>query len=110
MEVATIPVVLVGQSYFYMHQPLNTWLFENIIFELQSVIKIFAKGPKIHKLKSSLSPAINVELQEHFKQSIHGCNIDCGGKGTPSAWKGGLPKIFCHWLSEKTEKKKKKMK
>ena len=85
MEVATIPVVLVDQFYFYMHQPLNTWLFENNIFELQSVIKIFAKGPKIHKLQSSLSPAINGELQEHFKQSIHDCNIDCGGKGTPSA-------------------------
>ena len=90
MEVATIPVVLVGQFYFYMHQLLNTWLFENIIFELQSVIKIFAKGPKIHKLKSSLSPAINVELQEHFKQSIHGCNIDLGERG-PQV----LEKVVC---------------
>ena len=34
MEIATIPVALVDQFYFYMHQPIKTWLFKKIIFEL----------------------------------------------------------------------------
>ena len=28
MEIVTIPVVLVDQFYFYMHQPIKPWLFE----------------------------------------------------------------------------------
>ena len=32
MEIVTIPVVLVDQFYFYMHQPIKPWLFEKIIF------------------------------------------------------------------------------
>ena len=34
MENVTIPVGLVDQFYFYMHQLIKAWLFENIIFEL----------------------------------------------------------------------------
>ena len=34
MEIVTNPVVLVDLFYFYMHQPIKAWLFENIIFEL----------------------------------------------------------------------------
>ena len=34
MEIETVPVVLVDQFYFYMHQPIKAWLFEKIIFEL----------------------------------------------------------------------------
>ena len=32
MEIVTIPVVLVDEFSFYMHQPRMTWLFEKIIF------------------------------------------------------------------------------
>ena len=34
MEIVTIPVVLVYQFDFYMHQPIKAWLFEKITFEL----------------------------------------------------------------------------
>ena len=34
MEIVTIPVALVNQFYFYMHQPMKIWPFEKIIFEL----------------------------------------------------------------------------
>ena len=34
MELVTIPVGLVDQFYFYMHQVIKIWLFEKIIFEL----------------------------------------------------------------------------
>ena len=34
MEIVTISVVLVGQFYFYLHQPIKAWLTEKIIFEL----------------------------------------------------------------------------
>ena len=33
MEIVTIPVVLVDQFHFYMHQPIKTWLFKKIIFD-----------------------------------------------------------------------------
>ena len=33
MEVVTIPVALVNQFYFYMHQRIKAWLFEKIILE-----------------------------------------------------------------------------
>ena len=46
------------------------------------VTKIFAKGSEIHKLRSFLSPTINVELQVQFNQRLHGYNIDCGERGT----------------------------
>ena len=32
MEIVTILVVLVDQFYFYMHQPIKPWFFEEIIF------------------------------------------------------------------------------
>ena len=34
MEILTIPIGLVDQFYFYMHQLKKAWLFETIIFEL----------------------------------------------------------------------------
>ena len=34
MEIVTIPVVLVNQFYFYIHQPMRDWLFEKIVFQL----------------------------------------------------------------------------
>ena len=30
MEVVTIPVVLVGESYFYMHHPIKAWLLKKL--------------------------------------------------------------------------------
>ena len=33
MEIVTILVVLLGQFWFYMHQPIKAWLFEKNIFE-----------------------------------------------------------------------------
>ena len=37
MEIATIPVALVDQFYFYMHQLIKAWLFEKINFELDII-------------------------------------------------------------------------
>ena len=37
MEIVTIPVVLVDQFYFYIHQPIKPWLFENIVFRTLSL-------------------------------------------------------------------------
>ena len=34
MEIVIILIVLVDQFYFNMHQPIKTWLFEKITFEL----------------------------------------------------------------------------
>ena len=34
VAIVTIPVVLVDKFHFYMHQPVKTWLFEKISFEL----------------------------------------------------------------------------
>ena len=34
MEIMAIPVVLVDQFYFFIHQPIKAWLFDKIIFEL----------------------------------------------------------------------------
>ena len=34
MEIVTIPVGQVDESYFYMHYPTKAWLFEKMIFEL----------------------------------------------------------------------------
>ena len=34
MEIMAIPVVLVDQFYFFIHQPMKAWLFDKIIFEL----------------------------------------------------------------------------
>ena len=34
MEFVTIPLVLVDQFYFYMHQCIKAWLFEKNIFKL----------------------------------------------------------------------------
>ena len=34
MEIVTIPVVLVDKFYFYMHRPIQAWIFEKNFFEL----------------------------------------------------------------------------
>ena len=62
-------------------------LFFIFFFNFQTIgdKNLFVKGPEIHKLQSSYSPAINVELPVQFNQRLHGYNINCGEKGTPSA-------------------------
>ena len=56
-----------GWSILFLYAPAHkVCLLIKFMFELQSVTKIFAKGSEIHKLKSSLSPVIHVELQVQF--------------------------------------------
>ena len=82
----SLPAILLQATgrYLRFHRKLTLQTFNleaSTTFNLQLVTKIFAKGPKVHKLQSSFSPSINVELQVQFKQILHGYNIDCGGKG-----------------------------
>ena len=44
MKIVTIPVVLVGEFYFYMHHPVKAWLFEKIIFELVYLSHVVLKS------------------------------------------------------------------
>ena len=66
---------------------------------LQSVTKISesARNSQIAEFPFSCNQC---ELPVQFNQNLHGYSSDCGRKGTPSAWKSGLAKIFCHWLSD----------
>ena len=34
MEIVSVPIVLVDQFYFYMHQPIKASFFQKVIFEL----------------------------------------------------------------------------
>ena len=44
MEIVTIPVGQVDESYFCMHYPIKAWLFEKIIFELVYLFHIALKS------------------------------------------------------------------
>ena len=44
MEIVTIPVVLVDEFYFYMHRPIEVWLFEKIMFEVVYLFHIVLKS------------------------------------------------------------------
>ena len=44
MEIVTVPVDQVDEFYFYMHYPMNAWLFEKIIFELVYLFHIALKS------------------------------------------------------------------
>ena len=44
LEIVTIPVSQVEESYFYMHYPIKAWLFEKIIFELVYLFHIVLKS------------------------------------------------------------------
>ena len=75
------PKLVVFEQVFEQHLFIFFFNFQTIGDK-----NLFVKGPEIHKLQSSYSPTINVELPVQFNQRLHGYNINCGEKGTPSAW------------------------
>ena len=74
------PKLVVFEQVFEQHLFIFFFNFQTIGDK-----NLFVKGPEIHKLQSSYSPTINVELPVQFNQRLHGYNINCGEKGTPSA-------------------------